>query len=36
MIDEYISTSAEACSRGKVLNFLKDKPQMEGEWKKVG
>ena len=36
MIDEYISISAGACSRERFLNFLKDKLQMEGEWKKVG
>ncbi len=36
MIDEYISISAGACSRERFLNFLKDKLQMDGEWRKVG
>ena len=36
MIDEYISISAGACSRERFLKFLKDKLQMDGEWKKVG
>ncbi len=36
MIDEYISISAGICSRDRFLNFLKDKLQIEGYWKKVG
>ncbi len=37
MIDEYIiSISAGTCSRDRFLNFLKDKLQIEGYWKKVG
>ena len=36
MIDEYISISAGTCSRVRFLNFLKDKLQIDGYWKKVG
>ena len=36
MIDEYISISAGTCSRDRFLNFLKDKLQIDGYWKKVG
>ena len=36
MIDEYISISAENCSRGRFFNFLKEKLQIDGYWKKVG
>ncbi len=36
MIDEYISISAGACSRDRFLNFLKDKLQIDENWKKVG
>lgn len=36
MIDEYISVSAGKCSRERFLNFLKEKLEIEGYWKKVG
>ena len=36
MIEEYLSISNENCSRERFLNFLKDKLQIEGYWKKVG
>ncbi len=36
MIEEYLSISNENCSRERFLNFLKDKLQIDGYWKKVG
>jgi len=37
MIDEYIiSISAETCSKDNFLNFLRNKLQIDGYWKKVG
>lgn len=36
MIDEYITISAEDCSRERFLNFLRAKLQIDGYWKKVG
>ncbi len=36
MIDEYISISAGNCSWDQFLNFLKEKLQIGGYWKKVG
>ena len=36
MIDEYISISAENCSKDRFLDFLKYKLEIEGYWKKVG
>jgi hypothetical protein len=36
MIDEYISITEGNCSRDRFLNFLKDKLQIDGYWKKVG
>jgi len=36
MIDEFISISAENCSRDRFLNFLKDKLEIEGYWEKIG
>ena len=36
MIEEYLSISNKNCSRERFLNFLKDKLQIEGYWKKVG
>jgi hypothetical protein len=36
MIEEYLSISNESCSRERFLNFLKDKLQIDGYWKKVG
>ena len=36
MIKEYLSISAGKCSKDSFLNFLKDKLEIEGYWKKVG
>lgn len=37
MIDEYILRTNEGnCSKDMFLDFLKDKLQIEGYWKKVG
>ena len=36
MIDEYLCISEGNCSRDRFLNFLKDKLQIDGYWKKVG
>ena len=37
IIDEYIiSISAGTCSRDRFLNFLEDKLEIDGYWKKVG
>jgi hypothetical protein len=36
MIEEYLSSSNENCSRERFLNFLKGKLQISGYWKKVG
>ena len=37
MIDEYIvDTSVGTCSKDRFLNFLKNKFQIDGYWKKVG
>lgn len=36
IIDEYLSLSPGTCSWNSFLNFLKEKLQIEGYWKKVG
>jgi hypothetical protein len=37
MIDEYIILISKAdCSKGRPLDFLKDKLEIDGYWKKVG
>lgn len=37
MIDEYIThTSKGDCSKSRFLDFLKEKLEIEGYWKKVG
>ncbi len=36
MIEEYLSISAGNCSRDSFLNFLKEKVEIEGYWRKVG
>ena len=36
MIDEYLGVSEGDCSKNRFLNFLKEKLEIEGYWKKVG
>jgi hypothetical protein len=36
MIEEYLRFSQENGSKEMFLNFLKDKMQLEGDWKKSG
>lgn len=35
MIDEYLSISKGNCSKDRFLNFLKDKMQIEGYWRRT-
>lgn len=37
MIDEYITLTTKAdCSKGRFLDFLKDRLDIEGYWEKTG
>ncbi len=36
MIDEYVCISEGNCNKDSFLDFLKDKLQIEGYWKKIG
>lgn len=36
IIDEYLLVCGGVCSKQRFLDFLKDKLEIEGYWKKVG